>query len=93
MKESTITRSSPHRSKTAIEKTIGNIKDNLQKMHEDHKATTRKAYEIDKSTRRHFFKYDKDNISDEKKLINELRDVCSKINNEDEWKTRRYNHE
>ena len=58
---------------------MSKINATLRFLHDDHKATTRQANEIRKITKREFLKYDLDNISDEKKLINDLKTVCERF--------------
>ena len=70
---------SQYRSKHVVKKTIDSIKDTLKFLHDEHKATQQEAQEIRKSNTQHFMKYDLDNISDEKKLINDLKTVCERF--------------
>ena len=60
------------------------IRDNLKFLHNDHKAIVKEAKEIHKSATKHFQKYDASNISEHKKLIIDLRDICENFDNEEE---------
>ena len=59
-----------------INRTIKNISKNLKSLNEDHKAIQKEANKIGKSTQRYFMLYDAKNISEGKKLINDLRHFC-----------------
>ena len=77
-KESMMTKSH-YKSTLRVQQTMTQINATLRFLHDDHKATARQANAIRKITKREFLKYDLDNISDEKKLINDLKTVCDKF--------------